>query len=642
MQQRTVANIRQQRKQRHFKNKRDQILRALGKASYINGSHFAILWVNSRGETEHYASEVFQSKLGVWFNPEVVTQARQLVASAGEAQSSLDNGLSLIAENEAEDDVRVDCEEDDSLEPDDHAMGVPIMAWDRVISVDEKKQTGGDHKPEFHVGPYTNEIKQRSQAPELRRTYSMPNPLLQAHNMPSQADVTAVKLIHMNNRPEPLDLKATLEEAKFHMPLGPPNSSNPEYKALIIGDYAEVTAFLETRFRQLQQLVCKIVAKAWIKVIEPKKQTRYPYNKGEDSRPTWWPDDVRHKEPDHLMKPERISLLMIMLRCGKVPTNRLELATAEVAAFIPPDKINLLREIYRVAREEERFRCREIPGETRIFVAATASVNLGGLDDLNSPSTANSMLPSTEHAHHMPPRSASLQDTHMALQRSTSHQTSQYDETDPFADNTDLQTSYAMMPPQNFYYGSGEGGYGSQANSAVMNASSHSLSAQQFQHAQQQQMFAAQQAHARRQSTQANPILPSVQNPYTQVTWQQNMDPHNWPQSPPNSAAFQQNSLDQQLREAQHHHLAATNQTSFYAQTAPVETPAKQTARPQQDDKIRSSPYLPTPLQADPNYSAQRNAAHGVSFSDYLNSPRTVGREPLHEDEHGDDMHEDY
>ena len=86
-------------------------------------------------------------------------------------------------------------------------------------------------------------------------------------------------------------------------------ASGTEYKPLMIGSAEEVSTFLETRFRQLQQLCCKVVAKAWIKVIEPKKQTRYPYNRGEESKPEWWPGDVRHKEPDHLMKPGTFPLM---------------------------------------------------------------------------------------------------------------------------------------------------------------------------------------------------------------------------------------------------------------------------------------------------------------------------------------------
>jgi hypothetical protein len=76
-----------------------------------------------------------------------------------------------------------------------------------------------------------------------------------------------------------------------------------EYKGLDITNEEEVNTFFETRLRQMQQLVCKVVAKCWIKVIEPKKQSNFPYNRGEESKPSWWPPNARHKEPDHLMKP---------------------------------------------------------------------------------------------------------------------------------------------------------------------------------------------------------------------------------------------------------------------------------------------------------------------------------------------------
>lgn len=63
----------------------------------------------------------------------------------------------------------------------------------------------------------------------------------------------------------------------------------------------------------LQQQNCRYIAKAIIKVIEPRKQVVHPYNGGKDlngvptknpeySKPPWWPAGVKHKEPDHLMK----------------------------------------------------------------------------------------------------------------------------------------------------------------------------------------------------------------------------------------------------------------------------------------------------------------------------------------------------
>jgi hypothetical protein len=81
---------------------------------------------------------------------------------------------------------------------------------------------------------------------------------------------------------------------------------------LMIGDSAEVEKFYACRFKDMQQSSCKVMGKAFVKLVEPKKQTHHPYTKGDDKAPPWWPptagDDnvrVRHKEPDHLLKPGR-------------------------------------------------------------------------------------------------------------------------------------------------------------------------------------------------------------------------------------------------------------------------------------------------------------------------------------------------
>ncbi|KAI5790183.1 hypothetical protein EDC01DRAFT_616572 [Geopyxis carbonaria] len=147
-----------------------------------------------------------------------------------------------------------------------------------------------------------------------------------------------------------------------------------EYKPLHIYDNDAVTTFYMTRLRQMQQLMCKVVSKAWIKVIEPKKQSNFPYNRGDESKPSWWPREVRHKEPDHLMKPERLTLLLTMLRCQKVPISKLESATSEVMVQIPNERIPLLEEIYRVARHEERANRNELPPDTVVYVAASEKI----------------------------------------------------------------------------------------------------------------------------------------------------------------------------------------------------------------------------------------------------------------------------
>jgi hypothetical protein len=58
----------------------------------------------------------------------------------------------------------------------------------------------------------------------------------------------------------------------------------------------------------MQQSSCKVMAKAFVKLVEPKKQSNHPYTKGNLKAPPWWPNteganSVTHKEPDHLKKP---------------------------------------------------------------------------------------------------------------------------------------------------------------------------------------------------------------------------------------------------------------------------------------------------------------------------------------------------
>lgn len=71
---------------------------------------------------------------------------------------------------------------------------------------------------------------------------------------------------------------------------------------------AEVRAYLSAKVAEVQQNVCKILCKVWIKAIEPKKSQTHPYAGGEATRPSWWPEYVRHKEPDQLLKPGASSL----------------------------------------------------------------------------------------------------------------------------------------------------------------------------------------------------------------------------------------------------------------------------------------------------------------------------------------------
>lgn len=81
-------------------------------------------------------------------------------------------------------------------------------------------------------------------------------------------------------------------------------------KGIKVGDSEAVWNFYEQRFKNCQQTACKLIAKAWVKAVEPKKQSTHPYTGSDEKAPDWWPkpwgptkdDKVRHKEPDHLYK----------------------------------------------------------------------------------------------------------------------------------------------------------------------------------------------------------------------------------------------------------------------------------------------------------------------------------------------------
>lgn len=91
-------------------------------------------------------------------------------------------------------------------------------------------------------------------------------------------------------------------------------------KWIRIGDAQAVNDCYHDLFEAIQQIPCKYIAKAWVKVKAPKKQSQHPYNGGKwkaeaiakfgkdnpgaFTMPGWWPPkNCRHKEPDHIKKP---------------------------------------------------------------------------------------------------------------------------------------------------------------------------------------------------------------------------------------------------------------------------------------------------------------------------------------------------
>ncbi|KAL1862977.1 hypothetical protein VTK73DRAFT_6564 [Phialemonium thermophilum] len=240
-------------------------------------------------------------------------------------------------------------------------------------------------------------------------------------------------------------------------------------KGIRIGDSDAVWNFYDQRFRNCQQTACKLIAKAWVKAVEPKKQSNHPYTGSDEKAPDWWPkpwgptrdERVRHKEPDHLYKKERVHLLNHILRMVVEPNEkqhpdiqklnlnvaRLEEVTMDALSTFFSDKDNTnnarkkpyLKEIFKVARFEERYKNGEIDGDTIVFVVADDKIpynyqsdneesNLAKEDETEVASMSTTALPQ--------PRSAT---PHNLIPASNAEQTQ--------AGQTSLQSSFMNELP---------------------------------------------------------------------------------------------------------------------------------------------------------------------------------------------------
>ncbi|KAL8764210.1 MAG: hypothetical protein Q9184_000179 [Pyrenodesmia sp. 2 TL-2023] len=159
--------------------------------------------------------------------------------------------------------------------------------------------------------------------------------------------------------------------------------SEEDAEDIRLGDTERITAFIRQTADYLGQLLLKTILKLMIKMYEPGKQTRFPYNGGDrrsddpanpgrDTAPPWWPEQAnwkggfgcRHREPDHVFKKERLFLTPTILRLTRTddlsdptPRNfsvqRLQEATDQID--MTPEQRKLLKQLYRLREEEQAY-----------------------------------------------------------------------------------------------------------------------------------------------------------------------------------------------------------------------------------------------------------------------------------------------
>lgn len=321
---------------RHYKSKRDLILRALGKASFINGSQFVIAWISPKGDLDVYASEMLQNGVNgkdasapsVLCRQELEREAKRIKV---EMTKRWDDIRRLEEKGEApvmEEDGNDNEEGGADMEDGEDVVGESIDTKGAVADFDPDVTLVDE--PELDLKMFSAELGAGAGPSSMKKSFS--TPMIQ-----STSGTTMIP----SSSFAPTVTRASTPGPQLHAITLTPETADQYYSA---------------RFAALQQATCKLVVKNWIKVIEPKKQMKFPYNKGEEMRPSWWPADVRHREPDHLSKQERLTLLTAIVRSSLISVSRLELSTAEAGAFISQPRQGILRELYLVAKEEERKR----------------------------------------------------------------------------------------------------------------------------------------------------------------------------------------------------------------------------------------------------------------------------------------------
>lgn len=245
---------------RHYKAKRDLILRQLGKANFINGGEFVIAFISPKGEVDAYASELLQPSLNTR-DPKTTP----CCLNKPELQALADTIKLQMARKWAE------------IERLEKLGQAPIMLEDT------KEEAEAIEAEEVEL------VHSRSTSPYDNDTTLVGDEIDYKHLINEDAlAIEKVVTIPCNS----------VASTRVSTPTQDMLKSLWEVSTIL----GEADQYYERRLEDIQQNACKLICKNWIKIIEPKKQINYPYNGGEATKPGWWPQAIRHREPDHLSK----------------------------------------------------------------------------------------------------------------------------------------------------------------------------------------------------------------------------------------------------------------------------------------------------------------------------------------------------
>lgn len=155
-----------------------------------------------------------------------------------------------------------------------------------------------------------------------------PSPVWFQHGQPRQPRLIPCEFQSLQNKRQRRSRKRTSSELGSDSD-SDASSSSSKRTAIRVGQTDLLRQFYEKAFDNLQQLNCRVIAKAFVKLVEPRKQVNHPYNgrrtvmggpcqrlDPELTKPKWWPAGVQHKEPDHLLKAGKIFPSSLQVVCS--------------------------------------------------------------------------------------------------------------------------------------------------------------------------------------------------------------------------------------------------------------------------------------------------------------------------------------
>lgn len=260
----------------------------------------------------------------------------------------------------------------DSISESRHTILSPRVTGEFLRAVARSREA---HAAQYQVSPQVPvssaapPFNNHSSAPSQGVTYSEMGDSQHRMQVQSQSESSFPPTMWLSNEPWPL--QASSQPKKDFRGLNP-NLALPQRASISVKERGHLRLYYEKIFQNLQQTNCRIIAKAYIKLVEPRKQVNYPYNgrkivegrtqqlDPEATKPPWWPRGVSHREPDHLPKVERIRLLVYML-CEMRETHGITVARLRKCdqpirrQILPVERLQILDEAYRVREEEENF-----------------------------------------------------------------------------------------------------------------------------------------------------------------------------------------------------------------------------------------------------------------------------------------------